>query len=271
MSSELNIDSSSPEIIKTDNKDLIFKINKKLISKALEKEKTNLNNFHITSECNIKVQNISNNYVALRIRTTKKYSYAVDPIYTIIPPKNIENIKILYHSNTSQEIAPKGHKFKFEGFIIKEEEKNYSNILKLFQKYIKSKNQVKGNIIKKNVTFVEDNNYKMPTKVYLSKSVGIDVPLKGIDKNSPIINKNLIEEIKKCHELRIEHNNLIKSLNANAIDIEKKIIYNKNSFNDKIKDGKELFMNIKSNKIIKGGLFCLLLISIYIGFNLNKR
>lgn len=270
MSSELNIDSSSPEIIKTDNKDLIFKINKKLISKALEKGNTNLNNFHITSECNIKIQNISNNYVAIRIRTTKKYSYSVDPIYTIIPPKNFKNIKIIYHSNTSQEIAPKGHKFKFEGFIIKDEEKNNSNILELFQKYIKSKNQVKGNTIKKNVIFVEDNNYVMPTKINLSKSVGIDIPLKGIDKNSPIINKNLIKEIKKCHELRIEHNNLIKRLKANNIDIEKKNFDNKNSFNDKIKDGKELFTNIKSNRIIKGGLICLFLISICIGFYFNK-
>lgn len=275
MLSELYLDSSK-EIIKTYDKDLIFRINKKEISKALEqvKNKNNQsNNFRITSECIIKIENLSCNYVALRIRTTKKYSYSVDPIYTIISPKKDTKIKILYHSSPGHEITSNGHKFRFEGFIIEDKEKNTKNILGLFQQYIKSQKLVQGNIIKKNVNFIEDNNYVLPTKIHLTKKIAVDIPLRGISKNNPILNKKLEQEIRECNKLRLVHQNLYEKITVNDVyennknNETKNIINNNNiSFKNIIKDGIELF-KMKYSLVV---LIYLFFISTSIGFYLNN-
>ena len=72
MSSELKMDTSF-QIIKINSRNLVFKINQKTLSEKLktEKEKNNSNKYILISECFIKIENISTNYVALRERTAK--------------------------------------------------------------------------------------------------------------------------------------------------------------------------------------------------------
>ena len=237
MSSELKLDTSS-QILKSDNKGLIFKINKK-----------KPNSQESASECYIKIVNISSNYVALRVRTTKKYSYAVYPIYSIINPNSFINIKIIYHSNPNEEISSVGHKFRFEGFIIDDKEKNCQNILGLFQQYIKSKKIVKGNIIRKNVIFVFDDNNQINSEENrnnISKNININLPLKG--NNNSIDLKGIEKEIKECKELRNMHANLIKKLDDIILHEKKFNINNsknENSFFDKIKIGKEIIIKLE--------------------------
>ena len=135
--SELLLDSSI-NVIKSDKNDLIFKFNQKFLESIKvykNKEGNNSKNLRIISQCYIKIENISKNYVALRVRTTKKYYYNVEPIYSIISPNSFKNIKITYQSKPNEKITSLGHKFKFEGFIIEDKDKNNKNISGIFQEY----------------------------------------------------------------------------------------------------------------------------------------
>lgn len=278
MSSELKLDASS-QILKSENKDLIFRINK---------NKSNSQKLDLKSECHIKIENISSNYVALRVRTTKKYSYAVYPIYAIIKPNSFINIKIVYHSNPNEVITSVGHKFRFEGFIIDEKEKNCKDILGLFQQYIKGKKVVKGNIIKKNVIFsFDENNQKnlKENKFNLNNQKNsninlnnqnihnINLPSKGNINNNMSDSKKIEKEIEECNELRNIHANLIKKLDdINLYDKKNNLNNgnNANSFIEKIKIGKEIIIKIRNNKYLRIGIAILFLSSIFSGFYFTK-
>lgn len=278
MSSELKLDASS-QILKSENKDLIFRINK---------NKSNSQKLDLKSECHIKIENISSNYVALRVRTTKKYSYAVYPIYAIIKPNSFINIKIVYHSNPNEVITSAGHKFRFEGFIIDEKEKNCKDILGLFQQYIKGKKVVKGNIIKKNVIFsFDENNQKnlKENKFNLNNQKNsninlnnqnihnINLPSKGNINNNMSDSKKIEKEIEECNELINIHANLIKKLDDINLYEKKNNLNNgnnANSFIEKIKIGKEIIIKIRNNKYLRIGIAILFLSSIFSGFYFTK-
>ena len=69
----------------------------------------------------------------------------------------MEKIKIIYYGKTSVKQNSKDHKFRIEGFIIPEEQKN--EIIKdLFQDYIKKEIKVSGNSIKLHTKFTEEEN-----------------------------------------------------------------------------------------------------------------
>ena len=280
MSSELKLDSSS-QVIKSDNKDLIFKLRRKPLSNSQNQKKEDKNIY--IGECYIKIENLSNNYVALRIRTTKKNYYGVYPIYSIISPRKIINIKIIYNSKPNEVITSLGHKFRFEGFIIDEKEKNTKDILGLFHQYIKDQKIVKGNYIKKNVVFIRDNyninnnvniNTPKQNKINFNKNqkinTNINGPLRGINKSKLNLNEKIEQEIKQCNELRNIHQNLIKQLYEMKLkEKEKENINNKNSIIDTFKEGKELLMQIKNNKIFSGLVISLFLASTIMGFYLT--
>ena len=281
MSSELKIDSST-QIISTKEKDIIFKINKKVLlsSQSINNiDKNNLNDNILTSEFFIKIENISNNFVALRVRTTKKYSYAVEPVYGIISPNSFIIIKIFYFTKPGEKISSEGHKFKFEGFIIKQnEEKNFTNIYELIQQYIKEQKTVKGNIIKKDVFFEYDDHFIITSKgihmsfssKYKNKDINSNITLNDSDKNIINLKAELEQEIRQCNELISIHKKLIKQLNGKNID--ENFYLNKNKYNIKeyIKELKEILYNIKNNKLYLIGIIILFLISSFIGFYLNK-
>ena len=277
MSSELKIDTSS-QIIKINSRSLVFKINQKTLSEKLktEKEKNNLNKYILISECFIKIENISTNYVALRIRTTKKYCYSVEPTYSIIAPNTFEKIKILYYIKPGEEISSQGHKFRFEGIIIEQKEKNTKNIFGLFQQYIQKGIVVKGNAIIKTVNFIYDNNF-----IISSKSTRVSDSNKNKISNSDVHKKTslkdifnlksqLEQEIKECDELRNAHKNLMRQLNEKGIDIDFYLNNNNSSLKDYFIQLKQIIINIKNSKIYSGVIIALFLFSAYYGFYLTK-
>ena len=277
MSSELKIDTSS-QIIKINSRSLVFKINQKTLSEKLktEKEKNNLNKYILISECFIKIENISTNYVALRIRTTKKYCYSVEPTYSIIAPNTFEKIKILYYIKPGEEISSQGHKFRFEGIIIEQKEKNTKNIFGLFQQYIQKGIVVKGNAIIKTVNFIYDNNF-----IISSKSTRVSDSNKNKISNSDVHKKTslkdifnlksqLEQEIKECDELRNAHKNLMRQLNEKGIDIDFYLNNNNSSLKDYFIQLKQIIIKIKNSKIYSGVIIALFLFSAYYGFYLTK-
>ena len=278
--SELNLDSSSQIIKSSNNNILIFKINTNLLTGINKNINITSIKSHITSITNIKIENLSHNYVALRVRTTKKFYYAVDPIYTIISPKSSKIIRIQYNSQPNEEIISIGHKFRFEGFIIDDKEKNTKNILGLFQQYIKSQKLVKGNIIKKNVIFVDENNKVITSKnnkiinLNNDKKIKKDIPLKECNKieldlddiniSGLELNEKLKQEIKEVNELKNIHKNLIKNLEGYQINKDS------NSFIDIIKEVKEILIGIKNNKFFLIVFISFFFASTIFGFYLNK-
>ena len=235
---ELNLDSST-EIIKSVNSTIFFKLRKKKVILKETKKPCIIDE----GENIVTINNISSNYVALRVRTTKRKNYTVKPNYAIINPNSLVNIKIYYHSIPNEQISFLGHKFKFEGFIIEEKDKNCQNILDLFHQVIQSKKIVKGNFIEKNVKFLlQDNNTQM---------------------NDKLTDNKLIQVKKECDETRKEYEKLYNELNV----IKKENIINvKDYFNV----GKELIIKIKENKIYLGLMAALFSISIIFGFYINK-
>ena len=278
--SELKLDSSSQIIKSSNNNILIFKINTNLLNGKNKNINITSNKSHSTSITNIKIENLSHNYVALRVRTTKKFYYAVDPIYTIISPKSTKSIRIQYNSQPNEEITSIGHKFRFEGFIIDDKEKNTKNILGLFQQYIKSQKLVKGNIIKKNVIFVDENNKVINSKnnkiinLNNDKKIKKDIPLKECNKieldlddiniSGLELNEKLKQEIKEVNELKNIHKNLIKNLEGYQINKDS------NSFIDIIKEVKEILIGIKNNKFFLIVFISFFFASTIFGFYLNK-
>ena len=235
MSNELKFESST-QVIKSNNNEIIFKLRKKeTIIKEKGKEKNNISlkkgNIIYVDETIVRVNNISNKYVALRVRTTKKNYYTVEPIYSIIKPNSFANIKIFYHSNPDEKINLIGHKFKFEGFIIDDKDKNSKNIFNLFQQVINKSIQVKGNSITKYVIFIKEYNESE-------------------------------KQIKECEEMRKEYQTLINEL-------EKIKKQNEITIKDYFNVGKDLIINLKNNKFQKWLLFILFILSIYLGIYLN--
>ena len=277
MSSELKIDTSS-QIIKINSRSLVFKINPKTLSEKLksEKEKNNLNKYILISECFIKIENISTNYVAIRVRTTKKYCYNVEPTYSIIAPNTFEKIKILYYIKSGEEISSQGHKFRFEGIIIGQKEKNTKNIYGLFQQYIQKGIVVKGNSIIKNVNFIYDNNFMISSKsTRVSDSNKYKINNNDINKRASLkdifnLKSQLEQEIKECDELRNAHKNLMRQLNEKGIDLDFYLNNNNSSLKDYFIQLKEIIISIKNSKICSGAILALFLFSAYYGFYLTK-
>lgn len=157
MSSELIIDNSS-QIIGIDRGILVFKINQEYLSeKVIQPGKS-----YLISVCDLYVTNLTSENLALRVRTTKRLSYKVDPTYSIVLPNQKKFIRIYFYTRLNEKIDAKGHKFKFEAFIIKDQIPTDKNVKDFFMEFINKKIPVKGSSICKNVIFIDDNNYSIP-------------------------------------------------------------------------------------------------------------
>ena len=137
----------------------VFKLNKEFLSFRINKELFSHSSSHLEpqSEEDIIVTNLTSNYLAFRTKTTKKENYLVNPTYCIIPPNGTQVLNFTFHNKTGAKLDIKNHKFKFEGFIIKESEKD-EDIKNLFQKYIINGTLVVGNIKKCHSQFIEEKN-----------------------------------------------------------------------------------------------------------------
>ena len=114
------------ELFKLDKDILEFVISASMISK-LSSVPTRASHLRPLSELKLTITNLTSEYIAFRIKTTKKDHYAVEPTYGVLTPNGEQKIKITYYGKTGVKPNSKDHKFRVEGFIIPEEQKNENN------------------------------------------------------------------------------------------------------------------------------------------------
>jgi len=259
--------SSEPEeIIEIKEPNIIFKINKNTINNLSFNKVENLT---LISKTKIICKNLTDEYVAFSSKTTKKINYVVNPAYYVFHPKEIKTIDIFFYLNEMGDINPKGHKFKFEGFIIPENEKN-KNAKDLFSEYQQNKIKIKETIIKKKVLFIEDNSY-----IISNNSIDMDEN-KNIFNFKKNTNKEDLEHVEELENLKIEYyklKSIIDNLKYNYLNMKKILeleqTENKNKY---IHDIKYIY-NLPKNKqeTIPNYIFITCFIgAIIIGFYLTK-
>ena len=244
--SELNIIDSSKNLFSIDKKVIVFEIT--------NEKKNTLSNININisnssshyalyiSHTSIIVTNLTSEYLSLRTKTTKKKNYNVYPSYCILSPNSEKKIDFKYFINEGEKISNSGHKFKFEGFIISNEEKDIDSKI-LFNKYISQKIPVKASLIKASVEFIEKENNTEINDININNSknniIDNSITIKNdiinndtnnnINNNSNIIlfnaNNNINniiditeEKIKENNENNNEKENIIDTKENNNID-----------------------------------------------------
>jgi hypothetical protein len=257
--SELILDDSE-QTFSLDKPSLVFHINP--INKKKSIQSQEINN-QILSECNLNIKNLLSNPIAIRIRTTQRSFYKVNPRNTIIQPNSTQQINfVLYVNIPFSELDISQHKFNIEGFEIE----NYYNNLEpkqAFEEVIKNKIKVKGNCIKMNVEIIEDSNCDNNTDSQSKKVIKINPSkFEEIDKNEQLANlksdyQNLLSQYNSLEE---KYNNL-----KNAIEKEKN--------NDFINQDKKLVFDlpvIEEPKISPILTYIFVFLAIVIGYNLTK-
>lgn len=246
MSGELNMNTSK-DIFKLDKDILAFKINPTSFQEAQKLD-------HPTqiSENNFNLQNSTDKNIAIRIKTTKKQFYTVNPSYFIVQPNSTKNINIIYFSVPGESYNSSGHKFKIEGFVIEDTEVN-EEVKNLFMKYIKNKKEVMGSALKRYVQFVEDSEYSLPRNLpeiesKISKLSEIEQSseqqqqqqqqqLRGKKYQEDDSDAAEFRNQEKLNELKKEYNKLknqIDSLNVSQKNLKDRIQYEKNNQNNNV-------------------------------------
>ena len=111
----------------------------------------------IEKETEIKIINKTTDFIAIKIKTTRKNNYIMSPASNfILTPREEKNINIRFIRNEGEKLKLKNYKVLFEGIIIKEEEKNL-NIKDLFDKYTKNENKVNTYTIQIESQFLDKN------------------------------------------------------------------------------------------------------------------
>ena len=169
MSSEL-IMNSSEQVFEIDKDILSFKLASEKI-----KEAEALDHPSILSEDELDIKNITDCYLAFRIKTTKKLFYTVNPSYFILPPNSTQKVKFLYYYVPGNGVNSTGHKFKIEGFKITDSEQN-EEPKNLFLSYSKNKIPVEGHSEKRFVQLIIDNEIS-PRVDFSEENIGkISIP-----------------------------------------------------------------------------------------------
>ena len=111
----------------------------------------------ISKEIEIKINNLSSEFIIIKIRTTKKNNYIMTPSSFLLSPKEENIIKIRFKRDEGEKLELKSHKIQFEGCIISQEDKDL-NVDDLYKKYIKAGNKDVNNIIAKTYFFDKNGN-----------------------------------------------------------------------------------------------------------------
>ena len=163
------------------------------------------NTSRISKEIQIKIINVSDNFAAIKIKTTKKKNYIMSPSSEfILEPKEEKEINIRFKRDENEKLKLKSHKVQFEGIAIKEIDKDLS-IKHLFDKYTKSENKV--DIITKQIEteFFDRNGNNL---LSMSNS--------NISKISTLNNTNIINNNDINDDINVIQNN-----DMNLIDLRK--------------------------------------------------
>ena len=173
------------------------------------------NTSKISKDIQIKIINVSNNFIAIKIKTTKKNNYIMSPSSEfLIAPKEEQEVNIRFKREENEKLKLKSHKVLFEGIEIKEEDKNLT-VKELFNKYTKGENKV--DIITKQLEsefFDNNGNSLLSMSNTISKISNItNINNTNIDINNKNNNNNL-NKINKCNDM-----NLIDLRNASDKNI----------------------------------------------------
>ena len=173
------------------------------------------NTSKISKDIQIKIINVSNNFIAIKIKTTKKNNYIMSPSSEfLIAPKEEQEVNIRFKREENEKLKLKSHKVLFEGIEIKEEDKNLT-VKELFNKYTKGENKV--DIITKQLEsefFDNNGNSLLSMSNTISKISNItNINNTNIDINNKDNNNNL-NKINKSNDM-----NLIDLRNASDKNI----------------------------------------------------
>ena len=182
---------SEPSIFQITPERLIFNLDTDNISELSS------NTSQISKDIQIKIINVSNNFIAIKIKTTKKNNYIMSPSSEfVIAPKEEQEVNVRFKRDENEKLKLKSHKVLFEGIEIKEEDKNL-NVKELFNKYTKGENKV--DIITKQIEseFFDNNGNSL-----LSMSNAIS-KISNITNTNIDINKSDLNQIKKCKYMNL--------------------------------------------------------------------
>jgi len=208
MSKELIMDVSK-ELFKLDKDELNFTINSAMISK-LSTSSTHSVHQKPLSETEITVTNLTSDYIAFRTKTTKKENYSVHPSHCVLSPNGTQTIKIIYYDKPGHKMKNKESKFRFEGIVIPEAQKN-EPLTELFQDYAKKEIKVQGNSLKLLAKFTQEENL-----------------IDNIDNNMSNDNNNKLDIIKE-DEKEIIRTSTMSNASVYTIPDESKSILEENN------------------------------------------
>ena len=295
---------TSRELFKLDKDHIIFKINPSNMSKLSSHASLHSSGLKPLSDVDLNITNLTSDYLAFRTKTTKKENYVVNPTYYIVPPKSTFSVNLIFYNKPGQILDPKGHKFKFEGFIIPESQKE-NDAKDLFNKYISEGTKVIGYYQKRNIQFFDENSqegsnlrennnlYNSGLSVYSEannskkstllmdkiqeKEVGLNnIKLSDIlvDKSGENFgmdnNKERLEILKKeYNQLKEQLDNLKRNENllSNRIKNEKNKSKTSEGYSDKFK---YKVVESKEKKLSTNTLITIFACSILVGFYLVK-
>ena len=277
---------TSDPVIKLNKPLITFKINSSYFN-LFPIKKINTNDDLIPiSECEINVTNITTNYVAVRVRTTKKNNYTVDPTFCTLSPNSTIKITIYIYLNQNEKLSSRGHKFRFEGVIIPDKLLN-KDTREIFSELTKNKIEVKGNSLKRLVELINDPNFDYKTSkksinkiggknndnltqyVYSAENSKLDEKFSRSYLYS--VKEDIIKEndtsydnlINKCENIKNENNEFTNKLK----EIKKKVKVNdvnENKYKDLIPHNNYSKVNIRYLAIF-------LIIAIFLGFFLIRN
>ena len=190
---------SEPSIFQITPERLIFNLDTDNISELSS------NTSKISKDIQIKIINVSNNFIAIKIKTTKKNNYIMSPSSEfLIAPKEEQEINIRFKREENEKLKLKSHKVLFEGIEIKEEDKNLT-VKELFNKYTKGENKV--DIITKQLEsefFDNNENSLLSMSNTISKISNItNINNTNIDINNKDNNNNNLNKINKCNDMNL--------------------------------------------------------------------
>lgn len=286
--SDILIDNSE-NVFKIDKDVLLFRIN----SNRLKDFVSHSSGHPVAiSETELFVTNLTSEYLAFRTKTTKKQNYAVNPTYCVLAPGVTQKIEIAFYTSQGEKVDEKGHKFKFEGFIISQS-KNNSNPKDIFSEYIQRREQVKGQTEKLLVKYIEDNNYycnvsksslnllkrAVDENNILAESIySVANPVEKTSKSVLRTGKRYNEETEKDMFERLKNENQklkdqMDNLNSNCSNLKSRIESEKSSSSQTKSTSTKFFYKVpelKQKSISNIVLIAALIGSILLGFFLVK-
>lgn len=251
----------SKEIFKLDKDILTFIINPSSISR-LSSLSTHSSQYKPLSDIELTVKNLTSDYIVFRAKTTKKTNFTIQPTYSLLNPNSDLKMTIKYYNELGSKLSNyKENKFRFEGFIITEKEKDL-DIKGLFNDYTLKKIKVIGNRIKLYGKIIEENMENNNEKEIIRDSNN-SLGSNNLSNISGLSNYSISENKEKNEENNnIRLSDLIMNKNENNKDMSNKEKYEilKSQYDqlknevDQLKKTEELLnkkiKDVERNKII---------------------